>query len=148
MSHDVDGYPQDRLKYAAEFKQKGNKAYQRRDFKAAIDLYTRAIAVSPKPDAVYYSNRAACYVNLSPPDHEKVVADCDSALALDRNYVKALNRRATALEGLNRNEEALRDYTAATILDKFTNEQAGQSVERVLKKIATDKAAEIMQVSR
>ena len=48
------------------------------------------------------------YVNMSPPKHELVVADCDAALKLDANYVKALNRRATALEGLHRYEESLR----------------------------------------
>lgn len=103
------------------------------------------------------------YVNLSPPNFEKVVEDCDAALKLDSGYVKALNRRATALEALERNEDALRgmwyglrssstssrslDYTAATILDKFQNESAAQSVERVLKKLATQKAQDILSVS-
>jgi hypothetical protein len=45
---------------------------------------------------------------MTPPNYEQVIQDCDSALALDKNYVKALNRRASALEKLNRNEEALR----------------------------------------
>ena len=48
------------------------------------------------------------YINLSPPKYEEVVADCDEALRLDPKYVKALNRRATALEALDRYEEALR----------------------------------------
>lgn len=45
---------------------------------------------------------------MEPPQHEKVVEDCDEALKLDSRYVKALNRRATALEALERYEEALR----------------------------------------
>jgi import receptor subunit TOM70 len=102
---------------------------------------------------------------MSPPKHELVIEDCDTALNLDHNYVKALNRRAGALEGLKRYEEALRgtsddqcvrvplsmdvpvDFTAATILDKFKNEGAGQAVERVLKKLSNEKAAEILAVS-
>lgn len=64
--------------------------------------------MSPKPEPVFYSNRAACYVNMSPPQYERVVEDCDAALKMDMNYVKALNRRAAALEGLERYEEALR----------------------------------------
>ena len=48
------------------------------------------------------------YVNMTPPNYELVIQDCDAALALEKNYVKALNRRATALEKLGRNEEALR----------------------------------------
>lgn len=45
---------------------------------------------------------------MSPPLHEKVVEDCDSALKLDPKYVKALNRRAMAYEGLGKWEEALK----------------------------------------
>jgi hypothetical protein len=48
------------------------------------------------------------YMNMQPPKYELVVADCDSALALDKRYEKALNRRANALEALERYEEALR----------------------------------------
>ncbi|CDO73866.1 hypothetical protein BN946_scf185016.g23 [Trametes cinnabarina] len=134
---------EERTKAAASLKAKGNAAYQQRKFATAIDYYTRAIAVTPKPEPVFFSNRAACYVNLNPPQHEKVVEDCDQALALDKNYLKALNRRATALEALDRLEEALRDFTAAAILDKFQNMAAAESVERVLKKLATKKAQEI-----
>lgn len=51
-------------------------------------------------------------MNMSPPQYERVIEDCDTALALDLHYVKALNRRATALENLNRNEEALRGVSS------------------------------------
>lgn len=104
---------------------------------------------------------------MSPPKYELVIQDCDVALSLDGNYVKAINRRGTALEGIERYEEALRgmlsnpsifeyasaftdlllyetDFTAATILDRFTNQASAQSVERVLKKLATQKATEIL----
>ncbi|KAI0702378.1 ADP/ATP carrier receptor [Cerioporus squamosus] len=135
---------EERTKIAASLKARGNSAYQARKFATAIDYYTRAIAVTPKPEPVFFSNRAACYVNLNPPQHEKVVEDCDSALALDKKYLKALNRRATALEALERYEEALRDFTAAAILDQFQNMSSAESVERVLKKLATKKAQEIL----
>ncbi|KZT66949.1 TPR-like protein [Daedalea quercina L-15889] len=137
---------EERSAAAAALKARGNAAYSGRDFGTAIDLYTRAIDVTPKPEPVFYSNRAACYINMSPPDYDKVVVDCNEALKLDASYIKALNRRATALEALDQNEEALRDYTAATILNKFQNEAAAQSVERVLKKLAGSKAQEILAV--
>jgi len=127
---------QERKERAASLKQKGNDAYQARKFVVAAELYTRAITVSPQPEPVFYSNRAACYVSMEPPQHERVVADCDEALKLDSRYVKALNRRATALEALERYEEALRDFTATTIMGKFQNDSAGHSVERVLEKLS------------
>lgn len=102
---------------------------------------------------------------MQPPENDLVVGDCDEALRLDPRYVKALNRRATALEALGRFEESLRgtvsvsyadnmvliscfvtDFTASTILEKFSNEQTAASVERVLKKLASKKAEEILAV--
>jgi import receptor subunit TOM70 len=49
-----------------------------------------------KADPIFYSNRAACYANLG--FNDRVIEDCNEALALDPIYVKALNRRAHALE--------------------------------------------------
>lgn len=51
---------QERAKAAASLKAKGNAAYQAKQFSKAADLYTRAIAVTPTPEPVFYSNRAAC----------------------------------------------------------------------------------------
>ncbi|KDR72820.1 hypothetical protein GALMADRAFT_252092 [Galerina marginata CBS 339.88] len=136
---------EERIKIATSLKVRGNAAYQARDFAGAAELYTRAILVSPTPEPVFFSNRAACFVNMSPPQHAKVVEDCDSALKLDHKYVKALNRRAMALEGLERYEEALRDYTAATILDRFQNQTTANAVERVLKVLSAQKAEAIMK---
>ncbi|KXN81918.1 Mitochondrial import receptor subunit tom-70 [Leucoagaricus sp. SymC.cos] len=136
---------EERAQIATTFKQKGNNAYKSSNYSLAADYYTKAIQISPKPESTFYSNRAACYVNMSPPQHEKVVADCDEALRLDRTYVKALNRRGLAHENLGHYERALNDYTAATIFDKFQNQQTAASVERVLKKLSTEKAQEIFK---
>jgi import receptor subunit TOM70 len=65
-------------------------------------------------------------------------------LKLNPDYVKALNRRATALEQLGQYENALRDYTAATILDRFQNPSSAAAVERVLKVMASEKAKELI----
>lgn len=65
-------------------KDRGNKLYSKKDFKRAVECYTKAIEVSVQKDAVFYSNRAACYVNYSPPEYELCVKDCDEALNLDR----------------------------------------------------------------
>ncbi|KIL58576.1 hypothetical protein M378DRAFT_111897, partial [Amanita muscaria Koide BX008] len=81
---------------------------------------------------------------MTPPKQELVIADCDEALKLDPAYVKALKRRALALEGVERYEEALRDFTAATIFDKFQDQSTATAVERVLKKLAAKKATEVL----
>lgn len=134
----------ERKTLATTLKTRGNKLYGAKKYKEAVACYTKALEVAEKEEAVFYSNRAACYQNMSPPNYEQVVKDCDSALRLDSGYVKALNRRATAFEALGRDEEALRDFTATTIMEKFQNDAASASVERVLKKIAQKKAEEML----
>lgn len=57
-------FMQERTKLANELKTRGNELYQKRDFHAAVDFYTRAIEASPQPDAIFYSNRAACKLVL------------------------------------------------------------------------------------
>lgn len=47
-------------------------------------------------------------MNYRTPDHKRAVEDCNEALKLDKNYIKALNRRANSLEVLGQYEEALR----------------------------------------
>lgn len=96
-----------------------------------------------KADPIFYSNRAACYNALG--NWEKVVEDTTAAIALDNEYVKALNRRANAYEHLEKNHEALLDYTASCILDQFRNELNAQSVERLLKKVSEAKGKAILE---
>ncbi|KAG8768384.1 TOM (translocase of outer membrane) complex component [Ceratobasidium sp. 428] len=135
---------EERLSRASELKTRGNSAYTQRKFELAVDLYTQAIAMSPKPEAVFYSNRAACYTNYKPSQHERVIEDCTSALALDPKYAKALNRRATALEALDRLQDSLRDFTALAIIERFKNDAASSSVERVLAKLSSQQAESIL----
>lgn len=119
----------------------GNKAFGSKDYNKAIELYGKAILC--KPDPVYYSNRAACYNALS--EWEKVVEDTTAALAMDDEYVKAMNRRANAYEKLERFGDALLDYTASCIIDGFSRDESKEAVERLLKKLAEQKARVIME---
>lgn len=74
-----------------------------------------------------------------------MVEDTTAAIALDSEYVKALNRRANAYEHLEKNSEALLDYTASCIIDQFRNNQSAESVERLLKKVAEAKGKAILE---
>lgn len=146
---------------AQSLKALGNQAYSERKFEEAIELYTKAIAAQPL--AVLYSNRAACYTNLQ--RYRDVIIDCNSALEKDSAYVKALNRRAVAQESLSQNADgqqpgadldekknllfnALCDFTAVAILGHFADKAATSSVERVLKQLATAKAAELLRTRK
>ncbi|QIW94622.1 hypothetical protein AMS68_000140 [Peltaster fructicola] len=129
-----------RKDYAAKLKAAGNKAYGSKDYNRAIHLYGQAILL--QPDAVFYSNRAACYNALS--DWTKVIEDTTAALNIQPEYVKALNRRANAYEQEERYSEALLDYTASCIIDSFRNDATAQAVERLLKKVAETKAQKIL----
>lgn len=45
--------------------------------------------------AVYFANRAACFLKLASPD--EAIADCTAALELKPGYVKALMRRCAGM---------------------------------------------------
>ena len=132
---------QQRKDYAAKLKAAGNKAYGSKDYNRAIDLYGQAILC--KADAVFYSNRAACWNAMS--NWSKVIDDTTAAISIDPEYIKALNRRANAYEREARYSEALLDYTASCIIDQFRNDASAQAVERLLKKVAESKAKAIME---
>lgn len=132
---------QDKKDYAAKLKAAGNKAYGSKDYNRAIDLYGQALLC--KADPVFYSNRAACWNAMS--NWDRVIEDTTAALNLDAEYVKALNRRANAYEQSEKYSEALLDYTASCIIDGFRNDASAQSVERLLKKVAEAKAANILK---
>ncbi|KPM43120.1 Mitochondrial import receptor subunit tom70 [Neonectria ditissima] len=129
-----------REEYAAKLKQAGNKAYGDKAYNRAIELYSKAILC--KPDPVFYSNRAACHSAMS--EWDEVIEDTTAAINMDPEYVKAINRRATAYEHKKYYSEALLDFTASCIIDNFKSESTAQAVERLLKTFAEQKAKEMM----
>ncbi|EGZ24634.1 hypothetical protein PHYSODRAFT_460986, partial [Phytophthora sojae] len=111
----------DDVKRASAAKELGNKFFSRGSFLDAIECYTTALKLCPAEDeyaynrAVYFSNRAACLLRLGRT--EESVDDCTQAVTLSPTYVKALLRRAEALEKLDKLEEALADYDAVLKID-------------------------------
>ncbi|OLL22047.1 Mitochondrial import receptor subunit tom70 [Neolecta irregularis DAH-3] len=132
--------PEERKKAALTLKTEGNKAYSQNDFDIAITYYTKAIQCQPQ--AVFYSNRAACYT--AQQKNDKVIEDTTAALNLDSGYVKAIKRRAAAYEASEQLKDSLVDYTAACIMENFSTEFASASIERLLKKIAEERAKEML----
>ena len=87
---------------ANELKEKGNKEFQAGNYQRAADFYSQAIEL--QPDAVFLSNRAACYLGLK--RFSEAVADAQRAVQADPLYPKSYVRGAQALTRLGRLQEA------------------------------------------
>lgn len=100
------------LRRAYELKEEGNRRFQSKDYHGAMDNYEQALRLTPRnhPDrAVFHSNRAACLMQMKPVQYEAVVRECSLALEARPRFVRALFRRARALEALGKLEFALQD---------------------------------------
>lgn len=88
---------------ANEFKTRGNNCVKANEYQKAINYYTEAIRLN-KSEAVYYTNRALCFLKKN--KFTECIDDCTRAIELDRNAVKAYYRRMQAREQMNDDLEA------------------------------------------
>ncbi|OWB55994.1 hypothetical protein B5S28_g1884 [[Candida] boidinii] len=117
---------------ADEFKAQGNAAFSAKDFDKAIDLFTKAIEVSPTPNHVLYSNRSACYA--SKKEFQNALNDAEECVKINPTWAKGYNRVGAAQFGLDELESAEASYKKALELDP-SNAMAKsglQSVEDML----------------
>ncbi|KAG7578216.1 Amidase signature (AS) superfamily [Arabidopsis thaliana x Arabidopsis arenosa] len=110
-------------------KEKGNQAFEDRQWQKAIGLYSEAIKLSDN-NANYYSNRAAAYLEVG--GCLKAEEDCTKAITLDKKNVKAYLRRGTAREMLSEYKGAIEDFRYALVLEP-NNKRASLSAERLRK---------------
>ena len=96
------------------YKEKGDDQYKNAQFEAAIAEYTKCLDALAKKNALgsplavkTYSNRAACYKQIS--NFDGTISDCTAVLEVEPDNVKALIRRAQAFEGVERYRFALQD---------------------------------------
>lgn len=99
---------------AVRFKEEGNERYKAKDYKTAVSLYTKAIALDSTNPA-YYGNRAAASLMLT--NYKDALEDCESIISMDSSVAKAYFRKATALKGLGRYSEAIDSINKGLILD-------------------------------
>lgn len=102
---------------ASECKEQGNVHFKQGEFALAVECYSDAISFSDptaepgsadgKQLAIYYANRAACYLSLN--ELEAAVHDCTDAIDYDPEYTRAWQRRCTASERRGKYSEALED---------------------------------------
>jgi len=103
--HDIGKVSEEeKEKVALNLKEQANAKLEARNFKDAMRLYTKSIAVHDGIPAIW-SNRAALHLKLA--DFEAALSDARKAVELDKNYGKAYLRCGKALIGLGRFDEAV-----------------------------------------
>lgn len=144
--------PQEQL---AHLKLTGNQNFSRKNYDVAIDHYSKAIefnqtltqdGIKPEELAIFYQNRAACNEVLG--NFDKVIADCDQAIALKPNYTKAFVRRAKAYEKLEQYDKAMVDAFCASLLEKFQNQSYMILTDNIVKASSKIKATEAMKTHK
>lgn len=92
---------------ATNFKNQGNDCFKFKQYKNAVEYYTKGLEVDCNVDAInvaLYVNRAAC--NLELKNYRRCIEDCKNALLIDENNVKACYRAGRAFFAVDRYEEA------------------------------------------
>ncbi|CAH9112432.1 unnamed protein product [Cuscuta epithymum] len=88
-----------------EFKRMGNENYKKGNFAEALDLYDKAISISPL-NASYRCNRSAALIGLK--RFTEAVRECEEAIRLDPRYVRAHHRLGSLFLSLGQVENARR----------------------------------------
>lgn len=115
---------------AAALKAKGNDAFAKRRFQAAVQYYSQAIEVDPTSH-ILYGNRAAAYHRLK--KYKLALEDSDVAVSLHEPWVKGHYRRGCALAALEQFEDAAEAYERAMELCP-TDEKLGQNAKQMREK--------------
>ena len=99
-----DGEPDE---VATNFKNQGNDCFKTKQYKDAIEFYTKGLDMDCGVDEInvaLYVNRAAC--NLELKNYRKCIEDCKKALIIDESNVKACYRAGKAFFLVERFDEA------------------------------------------
>lgn len=98
-----DGEPDE---IATNFKNQGNDAYKAKDYRSAVEFYTKGIDAKcgiKEIDSKLYLNRAQ--VNLVLKNYRRCINDCKKALENDPTLIKAYFRMAKAFLSLGKYQD-------------------------------------------
>ncbi|CAF1494776.1 unnamed protein product [Adineta steineri] len=111
-------------------KEKGNKHFLQKKYNDAIHCYNQALKQNGEK-AIYYVNRALCYIKLKQWD--KVYQDIRHCLDLDPNYIKAHAYLGQYYVEQQRYDEAITSFKQALDLCKIQNKNFGDEIQRLLR---------------
>lgn len=102
----------DRMSTKDKLKAQGNKCFKDGDYPKALQLYAKCLRLCKMPEDTQlkiscHCNRAICFQQQS--DFSQVISECNQALELDPDNAKALMRRSSAFEGMEKYRLALQD---------------------------------------
>ncbi|TMW56732.1 hypothetical protein Poli38472_006742 [Pythium oligandrum] len=100
---------------AEVFKADGNRLLAEKDFRGAVQMYTRAIELDPD-NAVYYSNRSAAYLAMG-DERGNALRDADKCIELRPDWWKGYSRKGAAEHALQRFDAARATYQKGLELD-------------------------------
>lgn len=102
-------------------KDQGNACFKAGNYLKAAALYTQAIKLDPENPALY-SNRSAAFLNLM--KLTKALADAETTIKLKPTWEKGFFRKGSALEAMERYDEALATYREALAQNPSSSEVA------------------------
>jgi serine/threonine-protein phosphatase 5 len=147
---------QDSLKIAEELKEAGNKLLNANKFADAIDKFTDAInlGIETNKNAIYYSNRAFCNIKLE--NFGLAIEDANKAIEIDKEYIKAYYRRASANLLLFHFDESVKDleYLVSKLPadlgleEKLQKAKVERKKKRFLESLKGDKVEEEYDISK
>ncbi|KFP72190.1 PREDICTED: RNA polymerase II-associated protein 3 [Acanthisitta chloris] len=132
-----DGIRIDAEKALAE-KDKGNNYFKQGNFDEAIKCYTRGMHYDPY-NPVLPTNRASAFYRMK--KFSVAESDCNLALALDKNYMKAYVRRGAARFALKNLQGAKEDYEKVLELDA-NNFEAKNELKKIDQALSSKESSE------
>ncbi|XP_027537999.1 RNA polymerase II-associated protein 3 isoform X2 [Neopelma chrysocephalum] len=132
-----DGIRIDAEKALAE-KEKGNNYFKQGNFDEAIKCYTRGMHSDPY-NPVLPTNRASAFYRMK--KFSVAESDCNLALALDKNYIKAYVRRGAARFALKNLQGAKEDYEKVLELDA-NNFEAKNELKKIDQALSSKESSE------
>lgn len=112
---------------AESLKAQGNAAMAKKDYPTAIDLYSKALVLTPG-NPIFLSNRAAAY--SASFQHKLAVVDAQAAVEADPSYSKAWSRLGLAKFALGDSKGAVQAYEKGIDVESSGGKTASEAMLR------------------